>query len=181
MTSLRELIVVISSPGDVAKERAVLPRIIQRLNKNIARPSGLILTLRRWEDAPRGFWNKGVQRHLDSHLEIEKSGIFIGILWKNFGTRGRDDKTGTEHEFDKAYKAWKINKKLKILLYFNRKPYSPTTSEEAKQLAAVLQFKEKIRKEQEGLYSTYGTLQEFRDNVYDDINSYLSEGSKTKK
>ncbi|MGC1928818.1 MAG: hypothetical protein WA667_07565 [Candidatus Nitrosopolaris sp.] len=49
MTSLKELIVVISSPGDVGQERAALPSVIQRLNKNIAGPSGLILSVRRWE------------------------------------------------------------------------------------------------------------------------------------
>ena len=180
MTNLRELIVVISSPGDVGKERAALPSVIQRLNKNTAGPSGLILSVRRWEDAPRGFWNKGVQHHLDSHLKIEKADIFIGILWKRFGTPGKDCKTGTQHEFDKAYKARKINKKPKILLYFNQKPYSSTTSEQAKQYAAVLQFKEKIQKEQEGLHGTYRTLQEFRDNVYDDIHSYISVDLKSK-
>ncbi|MGC1928819.1 MAG: hypothetical protein WA667_07570 [Candidatus Nitrosopolaris sp.] len=64
------------------------------------------------------------------------------------------------------------------MLYFKQKPYSPTTSEQAKQLAAVLQFKEKIQKEQKGLYGTYRTLQEFRDNVYDDLHSSISKIEK---
>jgi hypothetical protein len=173
MRSLKEVIVVISSPGDVGKERAALPNVIQRLNKNIAGPAGLILSVRRWEDAPPGFWDEGVQHHIDSYLKIEDSDIFIGILWKNFGTPGRDGKTGTEHEFHKAYEAWKKNNRPKIMLYFNQKLCCPTMSEQAKQLAAVLRFKEGIQKE--GLYSIYNKLEQFKEKVYDHLSDYIKD------
>jgi hypothetical protein len=84
MTYLKELIVVISSPGDVGKERAALPSVIQRLNKNIAGSLGLNLSIKRWEDAPPGFWNEGTQHYLDSYLKIENSDIFIGNSFEKF-------------------------------------------------------------------------------------------------
>lgn len=105
MSSLEEFRVVISSPDDVKDERRTLADVIQKLNKNLAEPSGVRLSVRRWEDAPPGFWEEGVQHHLDSFLKIEDSDLFIGILWKKFGTPGKDGKTGTEHEFDIAYEA----------------------------------------------------------------------------
>ena len=61
------------------------------------------------------------------------------------------------------------------MLYFNQKPYSPTTSEQAKQLAAVLQFKEKIQNEAEGIYGLYDTLEEFKEKVYDHLSDYIVE------
>ena len=61
------------------------------------------------------------------------------------------------------------------MLYFNQKPYSPTTSEQAKQLGAVLQFKEKIQNEAEGIYGLYDTLEEFKEKVYDHLSDYIVE------
>jgi hypothetical protein len=65
-------------------------------------------------------------------------------------------------------------------LYFNQKP-SPTTSEQAKQLAAVLQFKEKIQEGQEGLYIPYSTLQEFTEKVYDHLHSFILKYKREKE
>jgi hypothetical protein len=165
MPSLEELRVVISSPGDVEDERKTLADVIEKLNKNIAERSGVTLSVRRWEDAPLGFWKEGVQHHLDSFLKIEDSDLFIGILWKRFGTPGKDSKTGTEHEFIKAYEAWEKNKRPEIMLYFNQNKYLLTTPEDAEQLTAVLNFKDKIRKGGEGLYHQYIGLEEFKEKV----------------
>lgn len=131
-----------------------LADVIQKLNKNFAR-SGLILSVRRWEDAPPGFWKEGVQHHLNSFLEIEDSDLFIGVLWKKFGTPGKDGQSGTEHEFYKAYEAWKENGKPPIMLYFNQREDFPKTPEESEQQTKVLKFKDKIRTGGEGLYIQY--------------------------
>jgi hypothetical protein len=172
MVFLRELRAVISSPDDVKDERQTLADLIEKLNKNFA-GLGVTLSVRRWEDAPPGFWEQGVQHHLDSFLKIEDSDIFIGILWKKFGTPGRDGKTGIEHEFNKAYEAWEKNKRPKIVLYFNQQEYSLTTPEEALQLAAVLDFKQKIRRKGEGLYIQYTGLEDFENKVERDLVAFI--------
>ncbi|MFZ0513638.1 MAG: hypothetical protein WAM14_18675, partial [Candidatus Nitrosopolaris sp.] len=104
---------------------------------------------------------------------IEDCDILIGIFWKRFGTPTSDGKTGTEHEFHKAYEAWKKNKRPQIMLYFNQREYSPETSEETEQHTAVLKFKEKIQKEGEGLYRDYVGLDQFKETVYDHLSLYL--------
>ncbi len=62
---------------------------------------------------------------IDPILKIEDCDILICIFWKRFGTITEDGKTGTEHEFYKAYEAWKQNKRPQIMLYFSQKKYSP--------------------------------------------------------
>lgn len=112
------------------------------------------------------------QHHLDEFLEIEDSDLFIGILWKKFGTPGRDGQTGTEHEFNKAYEAWNENGKPRIMLYFNQREYPvPKTSEESDQQTKVLEFKQKIRKGGEGLYYQNSGLEEFNEKVDNHIHA----------
>jgi len=86
---------------------------------------------------------EGVQHHFDSFLKIEDSDLFIGILWKKFGTAGNDGKIGTEHELNEA---WEKNSRPEIMLYFNQNQYSLTMPEEAQQLTAVLNFKKDSRR-----------------------------------
>jgi hypothetical protein len=61
------------------------------------------------------------------------------------------------------------------MLYFKQKPPPPTTSKQAEQLAAVLRFKEEIQKEQEGLYSLYSKLEQFKEKVYDHLSDYIKK------
>ncbi|MGC1932272.1 MAG: hypothetical protein WA667_25145 [Candidatus Nitrosopolaris sp.] len=177
MTSLTQLKIVIASPNDVREEREALDREIQRVNLLIAEGLGLTLKALRWEtNTYPGFHVDGPQGLVDSILNIEDCDIFIGILWKRFGTPIKEDgETGTVHEFYKAYEAWKKNKKPQIMLYFNQKEYCLKTSAEAEQLLALLKFKESLPKE--GLYREYFGLPEF-EKVFDHLSLYLQHKFK---
>lgn len=109
---------------------------------------------------------------IDTILNIENCEILIGIFWKRLGTPIKQGgKTGTEHEFYKAYEAWKENGKPHIMLYFKTKQYFPKTSGESEQQTAVLKFKESFPKE--GLYWEYRTLNEFKENVLKHLTYHL--------
>lgn len=177
MTTLKLLRVVIASPSDVKAERKALDRVIERVNRNTAEGLGLVLKAVRWEtDSYPGFHVEGPQGLIDSILNIEDCDILIGILWKRFGTPTvRDGKTGTEHEFYKAYEAWKQNKRPHIMMYFSKKPYYPESPEETEQQKAVLNFEKSLSK---GLLWTYKSLQEFKDYVEDHLTSYIQRNFK---
>src|SRR5215469_6529800 len=123
VTYLKQIRIVVASPNDVIKEREALANsIIDRVNRNTAERLGLILKLGRWEtDTYPCLHIDGPQGLVDSILKIEDCDILIGIFWKRFGTPTPDGKTGTEHEFYKAYDAWKKNKRPQVMLYFNQK------------------------------------------------------------
>ena len=62
MDKVRVLRVVIASPGNVKAEREIIPRVIDEVNRNTARPRGLHLDVYRWEtDSYPGFHPEGPQ------------------------------------------------------------------------------------------------------------------------
>ena len=58
--------VVIASPNDVKKEREALDRVIQNVNRLVAKYLGLSLQALRWEDTYPGFHPDGPQALIDS-------------------------------------------------------------------------------------------------------------------
>ena len=99
--------IVVASPSDVQAEREALPGVVDELNHSTASERGLQLTITRWEDdAYAAFHPQGPQGLIDAILCIEDCDIFIGIFWRRFGTLVHDAKSGTAHEFQRAYEAW---------------------------------------------------------------------------
>jgi len=58
-----------------------------------------------------------------NNLNLPSYDIFIGILWKKFGTLTGRACSGTEEEFNRAYERYKENpSKLRIMFYFKTAP-----------------------------------------------------------
>ena len=170
---VRVLRLVIASPGDVKAEREVIPRVVEEVNRNIARPRGLQLEVYRWEtDSYPGFHPQGPQGLIDPTLKIEECDILIGIFWRRFGTPVSDAKSGTEHEFRLAYEGWKKNRKPQIMVYFSQKPYAPKSKEETDQWGLVLQFKKDFPRE--GLWWDYKNKTEFELFTRNHLTAFLS-------
>ena len=154
MAHVQLLRVVVASPSDVQAERNALPTVIEELNNSVARDRDLHLDLARWEtDAYPGFHPEGPQGLIDDILRIENCDILIGIFWKRFGTPVLDAASGTEHEFQRAYEAWKQTGRPHIMMYFNQRAYAPKTKEETDQWGQVLEFQRNFPKE--GLWWPY--------------------------
>jgi hypothetical protein len=99
---------VVASPSDVQPERNSVSQVVEELNRGVARHQGLRLELYRWEtDAHPGFHPEGPQGLIDDVLRISDCDLLLGIFWKRFGTPVKDGASGTEHEFQVAYEAWK--------------------------------------------------------------------------
>lgn len=140
--------VVVASPGDVQAERNLLPQILDELNRGIAAERNLMFVLSRWEtDAYPGFHAEGPQGLIDPILNIEDCDIFIGIFWKRFGTPVSDARSGTEHEFMRAYEAWQRDGRPQIMFYFKQRSFSPQSAEELEQLGQVFEFQQSFPEE----------------------------------
>jgi hypothetical protein len=152
--------VLVVSPGDVKAERALVPRVVDDLNMGIAADRGLRLEAIRWEtDSHPGFHPEGPQWLIDTILRIEDSDIVIGIFWKRFGTLTQEGTTGTEHEIRRSCEAWKKGGRPQVMVYFNQKPSTPESPEEADQWGRVLRFRNEISAE--GLWWSYKGTREF--------------------
>ncbi len=143
MSQVNLLRIVVASPGDVQPERDALAQVVEELNGGVAKDRNLRLELVRWEtDAYPGFHPEGPQGLIDSILRVEDCEVLIGIFWKRFGTPTKDAASGTEHEFRKAYQAWKSDGRPQIMLYFNQRPAAPKSKSEADQWGQVLEFQQ---------------------------------------
>lgn len=145
--------VALVSPSDVEKERELANRIVDDINKHLATPFGMFIELRRWEDFYPGFDPSGPQGQIDSQLNLSDCDIVVGIFWKRLGTLTAFGQTGAEHEIQVAYDSWLVRETPQVMLYFNKERFYPSTSEDARQVQMVIEFRDKYR--QSGLLDEY--------------------------
>lgn len=155
--------VFVASPGDVTIERNLIPKVIAEINliiSAIAPEKEVLLDLIRWETHVHP--GLGVDAQDVVNQQIPEYDIFIGIMWKRFGTPTNRAGSGTEEEFIKAYKIWQTNNKFPVLFYFSQKNITiPNTLSEIEQLTKVIKFKEDLLSK--GLIWEYTNPEEFGD------------------
>jgi hypothetical protein len=171
ITGLR---VVLASPSDVKREREAFAKVIDQVNNDTARPAGFHLDLWRWEtDSRPGFNPKGPQGLIDKALHIDQCDLFVGIFWNRIGSPTKFGKTGTEHEFETAYKAWRRKKSPDIMFYFNEKPSNLTSDADLAQRGKVLGFKREFP--EDGLYWSYKGYAEFVKYANEHLRKFIHE------
>jgi hypothetical protein len=156
----KKIRVFVASPGDVGRERQGLKSVIDELNTTIAPYKGLSLELVKWEThvTPSMGRAQGV-----INSQVGQYDIFIGIMWKRFGTPTGRAESGTHEEFQLAYKQWESTKSIRILFYFCQAPFMPLTVDEIAQLQKVVEFREFLSNI--GLTWEYSNSDEFPDIV----------------
>jgi hypothetical protein len=136
--------VFVASPNDVIDERDQLADVISELNGTIAPYHGFVLELLRWEThcyPAMGRAQRVVTRQLGYY------DIFIGIMWKCFGSPTGRARSGTAEEFRIAYQAWRRKQVLEVMFYFCQEPFMPRAVSELDQFRDVLNFKSELSQE----------------------------------
>jgi tetratricopeptide (TPR) repeat protein len=120
-----ELSVFVSSPGDVAEERALAGRAFRRLANEFA--DVVVLKTILWEHEPL-FAHTGFQPQLPRPSQCD---LVVSILWSRLGTRlpadfapepGQPPLTGTEFEVKDALAAYEKFGRPNLLIYRKRAP-----------------------------------------------------------
>lgn len=138
---MEKFTVFVASPADVKKERDLLESVIKEVNLTHGAPLGYELDLWRYEE--NAFPSAGKPQDVINSI-AKPYQLFIGIMWKRFGTPTQMYGSGTEEEYTKAYEAWQRNEVIDIMFYFCKKPVSPESLEEIDQLGKVFQFKKAL-------------------------------------
>jgi tetratricopeptide (TPR) repeat protein len=168
---LERLRVFVASPGDVAAERDQVKDVADELNRGIAAQAGFVLEVVRWETHARPDMGRTEQLILD---QIGQYDLFVGIMWRRFGTPTGVAGSGTEEEFDHALRAWRQSGRPRLLCYFSRAPSEPPeTVDEATQLLKVTQFRSQV--ETQGLAWRYRSDAEFKDLLREHLQHILWE------
>ncbi len=120
MSELPVLKIFLSSPGDVAEERALAEFVFRRLADEIADVAVLRFLI--WEHEPL-FGHAGFQQQIE---RPSQSDLVVTILWSRLGTRlpadfapepGELPPTGTEFEINDALTAYARTGKPNLLIY----------------------------------------------------------------
>ncbi len=144
--------IFVGSPGDVDGEREQLNKVVQELNTTLAAlvpERGLVLELIRWETHTRPGLGADPQDVVNRQLNMADVDVFIGIMWRRFGTPTERSGSGTEEEFRIASESWRRNRKpQEVLFYFCQAPSAPpATEDEAQQQLAVTRFRQELTRE----------------------------------
>jgi len=177
MTRIR---LVIASPNDVVPERDAIEQVAIELNRLLGRSGNFSIDVYRWEtDSGPGFNVLGPQGKVDRDLPIAGCDIMVAVFWMRFGTPIRSSsKTGTEHEIDLAFEAWKTTGvRPQVLVYFKKAPPDWDAIDPA-QIRRVKAFRAKFNpggRYEQGLYSEFVSIEEFKSQLREHIAQYLPQ------
>lgn len=156
--------VFVGSPSDVAEEREILERVIEEFNLIWGDRHNLKLELIKWETHSRPGFGEDSQDVINKQIG-DNYDIFLGIMWGRFGTPTKRAGSGTEEEFNRAYKRLQESpKNIQVLFYFKDAGIAPSAIDTG-QLIKVKEFKNKIEKEYGGLYHAFETSEQFNEKA----------------
>lgn len=177
MVSRRHVLTVfMASPGDVAAERAELASIVNRINRRSAQDLGWLLELRGWENTMPGLGRPQGRINPD----VELCDVFIGILWRRWGTPTGLTTSGFHEEYEIARARTKQSSQPDMLMYF-REIEPSVVSDPGDQLRQVLAFKAGLAESQEVLYKQYESVEQFSSLVEEHLTRILHSRALTQR
>ena len=141
---MRDISIFISSPGDVAEERLIAARVIERLAHRFAERAALRPCF--WEHLPLR-----ASAHFQPQIpKPSQFDVMVMMLWSRIGTRlpeemqrpdGTRYESGTEFEFEDAVQAYRAGGLPHLLVYRKTAAISRASFEVTSTVsAAVLRY-----------------------------------------
>lgn len=160
--SVTKYSVFIASPSDLQEERIAIEEVTKELNLTFGMKQNIVIELLKWEthSAP-GISQIHPQEIINEDIGSEYD-IFIGLLWKKFGTPTEKAGSGTEEEFLNAFDRF-INQKEDIQVLFYFKDAVPKSLKEinASELMKIENFKTELS-EKKVLYWEFDTCENLK-------------------
>lgn len=175
---MKRIRVFVASPGDVADEREVVSVVVDELRRIIGELRPVELETIRWET--HAWPDVGTDAQDVINREIGQFDIFVGIMWRRFGTATKRAESGTSEEFDRAYKYFKEYGRPRIMFYFRHAPFYPSSDAELLQFRKVVHFRKKLEKAGV-LFWEYETPLMFERNVREHLIRQIIEVTSRRK
>lgn len=155
----------VACPSDVNVERESVHAVIEDINNSYS-GLGYELKFSGWETcAPDMGRAQGVINKL-----IKNCDIFVGIMWKRFGSSTGIVDSGTEEEYRFASELWEKEGKIRILFYF-RAIDNPNLEDE--QIKKVIQFKDEMKNK--AFFREYSNPDDFVNKLKSDLRAVMTE------
>lgn len=178
MTTRKYYKCFISSPGDCQSEREICQKVIDKINTGLAKHLGIGFETFMWEYDVLPDMGKNGQEVIDEYVKKSNYDIFIGIMKNRYGHPTKKAGSGTEHEFNDAIERKNKCKNYlpRILFFFGNEQVdlnNPNIENIIEQHKKVKEFKSAIG--DNGLYSSFKTLEEFEDSLEQKLNLFITE------
>ncbi|KAA6332698.1 hypothetical protein EZS27_018822 [termite gut metagenome] len=160
----------IASPNDTIKEREICDNVFDEINKNLGYIYNFRIESLKWENDVRPSFGKDSQDVINEQIGNDYD-IFVGIMYKKFGSPTTNADSGTEEEFNNAYSRYEKKDIIEIMLYFNNKPTN-LNEIDPKEWEKVKSFKLKVAK-LGGLYCNYNGSNDFETKFRTHINNFF--------
>ncbi|MFA4851761.1 MAG: DUF4062 domain-containing protein [Bacteroidales bacterium] len=137
--------IFLASPNDLSEERQAVDEVVKELNLTYGQKNNIVLEVLKWETHSAPGISLNHQQEIINMDIGDEYDIFIGLLWKKFGTKTKSSDSGTEEEFMNAYNRFTNNHdNIQILFYF--KTSSPKSLNELnpEEFLKVEKFKNNI-------------------------------------
>lgn len=171
MPKIEKLKIFLASPADVARERKSVHSVVDELNQTTAPALDITLEV---IDSSRAFpgLGKDGQAIINEQLgDMQEYALMVVIFWKRIGTPTRRDISGTVEELNRAIKSFRRKRKPAIWIYFSNAPFNPTTPDDIKQKAGVIDLKSKLRGK--GLWHDYENAASFATHFRKHLTTWL--------
>src|SRR4051812_43539782 len=156
--------IFVASPGDVQEERKSLSEVVNELNFTLAAlmpEKRIFLELVKWETHAFPAAGRAQGNIIE---QIGEYDIFIGIMWKRFGTDTGIAESGTIEEFNEAFGKWKKTGQPHVMFYFCQQPVPLAMNvDDLAQLQKVIEFRSMLSKQ--GLIWDYPEHNSLKDIV----------------
>ncbi|RFZ90408.1 hypothetical protein D0C36_21690 [Mucilaginibacter conchicola] len=164
----------LASPSDTVTERDICEKVFNDINRGIGKSLGVRLESLRWEfDSYPSFKGEYSQQIISNQLGDNYS-LFIGLMFMKFGTQTRNANSGTEEEFDIAYRKMQADNDVDIMFYFNDSFSGSCGDIDLDSVAKIRSFKKKIQ-ELDGYYWSYRGSNDFENVFRHHITLWLTE------
>lgn len=163
--------IFLASPGDTNAERNAAEEAVDEINKSIGSRDNFRLELLKWENDIYPSMGADGQDVINKQIGGDYQ-IFVGIMWKKFGTPTKRAGSGTEEEFKLAYERFTKMKDIQIMFYFNSCPIPQDA--DLVQFQKVREFKKKI--EELGAYhKPFDSTKDFEKSLRMDLTRYVKD------
>lgn len=134
--------IFLASPGDTSDERKAAEEVIDEINKTTGPRDNYRLELLKWETDTYSAVGEDGQDVINKQIGSDYQ-IFVGVMWKKFGSPTKRTGSGTEEEFKLAYDRHEKKKDIHIMFYFNSAPIPQDA--DLVQAQKVKEFKTRIQ------------------------------------
>ena len=158
--------IMLASPSDVTTERDCARGIIHEWNVVHAAARRIVLLPISWETHATPSVGVAPQEQINREV-LQRADLLVGIFWTRLGTKTQSHPSGTVEELERHISAGKP-----AMLYFSEQPLPPEKVD-AVQYERLKSFKVDMRRR--GLYDTYGSIDDFRDKFYRQLQLKLND------